>query len=193
VVHPRRRFVQHDEGRSRHHRARDPGAPLDPVGKRAGFGVQPAVQIQKRGQRGDLGLRRAAALPHREARRQQVLGNRQRRKKPHRLKGAHEAPPHPLIRQRGRDVSVADADRAGLRLLKAGKNIDEGGLPRPVGADQTKDFRGAQLQVDIVDHRQPPESDGHARRGQDMGHGVPFESGETAPGGEATGRANGRH
>ena len=51
---------------------------------------------------------------------------------------------------------------AGIRGIEAGQQVEEGGLPRPVGADQRGDQAALYLEVVHVDGHQTPEAAQHA-------------------------------
>jgi hypothetical protein len=49
------------------------------------------------------------------------------------------------------EVDAADGDAAGVRAVESGEQLQEGGLPRPRGADDDGDLPGFDRQRDIVD------------------------------------------
>src|SRR5439155_5137917 len=58
---------------------------------------------------------------------------------------------------------VVQADRSGGRLDEAGHSVDDGGLARPVGSDQTHHLTRAYLEADVVDR--PDTTEPHAEPG----------------------------
>src|SRR5262249_29261263 len=56
----------------------------------------------------------------------------------------------PVDRRRG-DVGVAEQDPAGVDRDEPADQVDEGGLPRPVGADEGEHLTLRRLEVDVVD------------------------------------------
>src|SRR5208337_5494238 len=56
------------------------------------------------------------------------------------LEGPGNAEPRDLVRLATRDLPALEYDPAGVGGIKPCDHVEEGGLPRPVGADETDDL-----------------------------------------------------
>jgi hypothetical protein len=137
--------------RDRDHLLRDGPQALEPVVR---VGVDAEALERARGLGAQPPPVDAAGRPPRVARpRGEVLGDAQRAER------------RVLLVQEAQVVLVGDArrqlvgpqgpraegDAAGVRLLDAGQHLDQGRLPRPVGAEEGMDLPGAQVQADAVE------------------------------------------
>jgi hypothetical protein len=73
------------------------------------------------------------------------------------LEGTNQAFPGDLVGPQTRDVFPLGNNLSIGRGEKPGYDVEEGGLPGPVGADQSQDFPGGQAEAHPAQGRQPPE------------------------------------
>src|SRR6202042_3237378 len=86
-----------------------------------------------------------------------ILKNGEVRKDRADLKGAHDAAPRNVGRPFASDVFAAIEDGARCRLQEFGQQIKEGGLTRPVRADQGVDLALFDADRNTIDRDEPVE------------------------------------
>lgn len=90
------------------------------------------------------------------------------------------------------DLFAAPGDRAVVRLVGAGQDLDERGLPRAVLAEQAVHFAGLDVEVDAVEGPDTGErlgDAGHGEQGWFWSHDVPLGVRAGLRAGRSEGRA----
>ncbi len=101
-----------------------------------------------------------------------VVLDRERRKRPHDLERAsHTAPAHRVGRQ-PIDALAAEGDRSGVGRKHAGDHVEERGLAGAVGPDHRKDIARRDGKANPVDREQAAETLGESVGDQERRHGV---------------------
>ena len=110
----------------------------------------------------------AAAAPERRGY-QHVFQDREIRERADDLMGEADAQPADGVRAPPGDLPVPEHDTAGRRPHHAADDPEDRGLPRPVGADQSRDLAGGDLRGDVLHGLKPAEAlrdSGEGERGR---------------------------
>ncbi len=99
-----------------------------------------------------------------------VVLDRERRERPHVLKGAADAAPGDLVRASAVDPLARKRDGALVGTQHAGNHVEQRGLAGAVGADHGKDLPGQDLAADAIDRAQSAEAFAHALDRQQRRH-----------------------
>src|ERR1700743_86457 len=91
-----------------------------------------------------------AATPTADKRDLDILSKRQSFEEAHRLEATQHAGFRNGARRAPRQIPPGKSDRAGMRPLEPGKDIDQRRLARAVGADQSENFAGLEDDRHIV-------------------------------------------
>ena len=160
LVEPRAGLVH-----QQHRRARGQGpAQLDEAGQTGGQQVGGLVGDVRQPDMGQDHVRfdaRAGAggtSTSRLRRHLHVLPSRQGPEELEALEGAGDAESGPVMRRQAGDVLTAEAHPPVRGGLQAGDDVEERGLPGPVGADEAVDGAGVDLQIDVLQGLEPAEA-----------------------------------
>src|SRR6185295_12658121 len=87
-----------------------------------------------------------------------VIQHRHARKQSNVLKRARDAARGDLIRTQTVDALTVEVNRAGRRLVDAGEQVEDRGLARAVGTDETVDLALLHGHIQLVDGAQTAEA-----------------------------------
>ena len=174
LVKPGRGFVEEEEGRVCRERTCHFQGALATVGQRAGQDIRPVLDPERVQQ--VVGA--AACLRPPGARTEcsnlHVLANGEPAEQPHGLEGPGDSRASHAMRRAAADHGAVRDDPTRCRRKQPGDDVDQRGLPRPIGADQADDLTLIELQADIVQRAQTNEVlgdafDGKAAMGRSSG------------------------
>src|SRR5262249_19489172 len=74
------------------------------------------------------------------------------------LKGAANPAATDLVRRQSVDAFPAESDRTPVRCEGAGNDVEQGGLTRPIRADNREDRAARDLKAHAVDRKQPAKT-----------------------------------
>ena len=93
-----------------------------------------------------------------------VLEHRHVQEQAKRLEGSRDPACRDRVRRKARHSVSLEDDFAGVGTEEPRDEVEDGGLPGAVGADETDDLALADVKLEIVDHLQPAERFGDAAK-----------------------------
>src|SRR5207245_10718407 len=115
--------------------------------------------VQSRGGAGRAGRSRAGRVFHRNA---EVLEDGHAGERLRDLKAPHDAEAGPLVSREARDVPAVEEDPPAIGRERARHAVDQGGLARPVRADEPEPFAGSHVKADSIEREEAAEALGYS-------------------------------
>ena len=170
-VQPGRRLVQHQQLGPGDHAAGDFQPPLLAVGQIASLAVghgqqaeffQPERRLFQSLRLGAAVLRsleqswQQPGFQQRVLRDQQIFDHGHALEQPHVLKGAHQPQPGDAVAGQAMERSPIQRHGPGGRSVETADAVEDGGLARPVGADDGENSVAMDREVDVIHCSKPP-------------------------------------